>query len=54
MIWRTAAASASSAPVSRDPALFAIDYAFATVEEAEYAVLDAISARMEADELAVQ
>ena len=37
----------------RRDALFAIDYASATVEEAEYAVLDAISARMEADELAV-
>jgi hypothetical protein len=34
-------------------ALFAIDYAYATVEEAEYAVLDAISARMKAEELAV-
>jgi hypothetical protein len=33
-------------------ALFAIDYAYATIEEAEYTVLDAISARMEADELA--
>jgi hypothetical protein len=32
--------------------LFAIDYAYGTVEEAEYAVLDAISARLEADELA--
>jgi hypothetical protein len=34
-------------------ALVAIDYAYATIEEVEYAVLDAISARMEADELAV-
>jgi hypothetical protein len=33
-------------------ALFAIDYAYATIEEAEYTVLDAISTRMEADELA--
>ena len=33
-------------------ALFAIDYAYATIEEAEYAVLDAISARMDAEELA--
>jgi hypothetical protein len=38
---------------TKGDALFAIDYAYATVEEAEYAVLDAISARMEADELAV-
>ena len=34
-------------------ALFAIDYAYATVEEAEYAVLDAISARMEANDMAM-
>ena len=34
-------------------ALIAIDYAYATVEEAEYAVLDAISARMEADDMAM-
>jgi hypothetical protein len=34
-------------------ALIAIDYAYATVEEAEYAVLDAISARMEANDLAM-
>jgi hypothetical protein len=34
-------------------ALIAIDYAYATVEEAEYAVLDAISARMEADDFAM-
>ncbi len=33
-------------------ALFSIDYAYATIEEAEYAVLDAISARMDAEELA--
>jgi len=33
-------------------ASFAIDYAYAAVEEAEYAVLDATLARMEADELA--
>jgi DNA-directed RNA polymerase specialized sigma24 family protein len=33
--------------------LFAIDYAYATVEEAEYAVLDAISARMEAEDRAM-
>jgi hypothetical protein len=34
-------------------ALFAIDYAYVTIERVEYAVLDPISARMEADELAV-
>jgi hypothetical protein len=34
-------------------ALFAIDYAYGTVEEAEYAVLDAISARMEAEDRAM-
>jgi hypothetical protein len=34
-------------------ALIAIDYAYATVEEAEYAVLDAISSRMEANDLAM-
>ena len=33
-------------------AAFAIDYAVAAIEEAEYAVLDASLARMEADELA--
>jgi hypothetical protein len=35
-----------------DDAAFAIDYACAAVEEAEYAVLDAALAHMEADELA--
>ena len=33
-------------------AAFAIDYAVAAIDEAEYAVLDASLARMEADELA--
>jgi hypothetical protein len=33
-------------------ASFAIDYAYAAIEEAEYAVLDAALAQMEADELA--
>jgi hypothetical protein len=33
-------------------AAFAIDYAVAAIQEAEYAVLDASLARMEADELA--
>jgi hypothetical protein len=31
----------------------AIDHAYATVEAAEYSVLDAISARMAADDLAM-
>ena len=33
----------------RRGALLAIDYAYATVEEAEYSALDAISARMDVD-----
>ena len=41
-------------PTTRRSTLcIAIDYAYATVEEAEYAVLDAISARMEANDLAM-
>jgi hypothetical protein len=35
-----------------DDAAFAVDYAYAAVEEAEYAVLDAALAHMDADELA--
>jgi hypothetical protein len=35
-----------------DDASYAVDYAYSAVEEAEYAVLDAILARMEADQLA--
>jgi uncharacterized coiled-coil protein SlyX len=35
-----------------DDAAYAVDYAYAAVEEAEYAVLDAVLARKEADELA--
>jgi len=35
-----------------DDASYAIDYAYAAVEEAEYAVLDATLAHVEADELA--
>jgi hypothetical protein len=35
-----------------DDASFAIDYAYAAIEEAEYAVLDAQLAHVEADELA--
>jgi hypothetical protein len=37
---------------AEEDAAFAIDYAYGTIEEAEYAVLDAILARMDADELA--
>ncbi len=39
---------------AEDDALFAIHYAYATLEEAEYAVLDAILARKEAEELAAR
>jgi hypothetical protein len=41
-----------SADRAEDDAEFAIDYAYAAVEEAEYAVLDAVLARMNADDLA--
>jgi hypothetical protein len=37
---------------AEEDALFAINYAYAAIEEAEYAVLDAALARMEADEKA--
>ena len=37
---------------AEEDAAFAIDYAYAAIEEAEYVVLDASLARMEADELA--
>ena len=37
---------------AEDDATFAINYAYAAIEEAEYAVLDAALARMEADEKA--
>ena len=37
---------------AEDDAVFAIDYAYAAVAEAEYAVLDATLARMDADDLA--
>jgi hypothetical protein len=40
------------ADIAEDDAVFAIDYAYAAIEEAEYAVLDASLARVEADELA--
>jgi hypothetical protein len=36
---------------AQDDAQYAIDYAYAAVEEAEYAVLNAALARMESDEL---
>jgi len=41
-----------AADQAESDAAFAIDYAYSAVEEAEYAVLDALLARMEADELA--
>lgn len=41
-----------NADQAESDAAFAIEYAYSAVEEAEYAVLDAILARMEADELA--
>ena len=37
---------------AEDDAVFAIDYAYAAVDEAEYAVLDAMLTRMDADALA--
>jgi hypothetical protein len=37
---------------AEEDALFAIDYAYAAIDEAEYAVLDAALARMDADEQA--
>jgi hypothetical protein len=39
------------ADIAEDDAAFAIQYAVAAIEEAEYAVLDASLARMQADEL---
>ena len=38
--------------ISEKDASFAVDYAYAAIEEAEYAVLDARLARMNADDLA--
>ena len=46
---RTARRNADQAEAD---AAFAVEYAYGAVEEAEYAVLDALLARMEADELA--
>ena len=42
----------ANAETAEGDASFAIDYAYAAIEEAEYAVLDAALARKEADELA--
>jgi hypothetical protein len=44
--------AARNADQAESDAAFAVDYAYGAVEEAEYAVLDAVLARMEADELA--
>jgi hypothetical protein len=49
-----AKSAARSADIAEEDALFAIDYAYATIEEAEYAALDAVLARMDADELAAK
>jgi hypothetical protein len=45
-------AAQRKADQSDDDAAFAIDYAYAAIEEAEYAVLDAELAHMEVDDLA--
>jgi len=45
-------AAQRNADQAESDAAFAIDYAYGAVEEAEYAVLDALLARMDADELA--
>jgi len=37
---------------AEDYALFAIDFAYSAIEEAEYATLDAVLARLKADERA--
>jgi len=42
----------AQADIAEQDAAFAIDYAYAAVEDAEYAALDARLARMNADELA--
>lgn len=46
------ARSQRRAEVAEDEALYAIDFALAAIEEAEYTVLDATLARMDSDELA--
>jgi hypothetical protein len=57
MASKKAAADAKGAKIQADlaeaDAGMAIDFAFAALEEAEYAVLDAILARKEADDLAM-
>jgi hypothetical protein len=40
-----------NAEIAEDDAMFAIDYAYGAIEEAEYAVLDAVLTRKEAEEL---
>jgi hypothetical protein len=45
-------AARTAADQAEDDAAFAVDFAYAAIEEAEYAVLDASLARMQADELA--
>jgi hypothetical protein len=45
-------AAQRAADNAEDDAAFAVDYAYAAIEEAEYAVLDATLARMNADSLA--
>ena len=47
-------AAQRNADQADDDATFAIAYAYAAIEEAEYAVLDATLARKEADELAAR
>ena len=49
---RDAKSAGRRADRAEQDAAFALDYAYATVEESEYAVLDATLARMEADEMA--
>jgi hypothetical protein len=46
------ASAERAADQAEDDAAFAIDYAYAAIEEAEYTVLDATLARMDADDLA--
>jgi hypothetical protein len=46
------AAAERAADGAEEDAAFAIDYAYAAIEEAEYAVLDATLARMNADDMA--
>ena len=43
-----------NAEIAEDDASFAVEYAYAAIEEAEYAVLDAALARKQADELSPQ